>query len=117
MASRYVCAHSNPEAMIAHTPEPPYYAVIFTSTRTEVEEDYRDTADRMVELARNQPGFLGIESARAEVGITVSYWDSLESIVAWKAHAEHTLAQQRGQRDWYSAYAVRVCLVERAYSF
>ena len=103
--------------MIAHTPEPPYYAVIFTSTRTDVEEDYADTAQRMENLASAQPGFLGIESARADIGITVSYWDSLESVAAWKANAEHTLAQERGRSDWYSGYAVRVCRVERAYCF
>jgi heme-degrading monooxygenase HmoA len=101
--------------MIAQTPEPPYYAVIFTSLRTDAEEDYGETAERMWTLASEQPGFLGAESARAEVGITVSYWTSLESIAAWKANAEHTLAQERGRSEWYSDYAVRVCRVERAY--
>jgi heme-degrading monooxygenase HmoA len=103
--------------VIAQTPEPPYYAVIFTSLRTEVGEDYSETAERMRLLATEQPGFLGAESARAEIGITVSYWESLESIAAWRGNAEHALAQERGRDEWYSGYAVRVCRVERAYEF
>ena len=105
--------HSN----IAPTPEPPYYAVIFTSIRTSVEEGYGETAERMLELAAGQPGFLGAESAREEVGITVSYWESPEAIRAWKAHAEHTLARERGRQHWYRAYKTRVCKVERDYGF
>jgi heme-degrading monooxygenase HmoA len=98
----------------ADTPEPPYYAVIFTSLRTEGDLGYAETARRMVELARQQPGFLGVESARDGLGITVSYWQSLEAIRAWKAHAEHRLAQERG-RDWYASFRVRVAKVEREY--
>ena len=81
----------------ARTPEPPYYAVIFTSTRTAVDEGYGAMADRMVELASQQPGFLGVESTRGAdgLGITVSYWSSLEAIAAWKANAEHRVAQAR----------------------
>lgn len=100
----------------AATPEPPYYAVIFTSLRTEGDQGYAETARRMMELARLQPGFLGVESARDGLGITVSYWTSLDAIRAWKEHAEHRLAQQRG-RDWYAAFRVRVCRVEREYGF
>lgn len=103
--------------MIATTPAPPYYAVIFTSLRTDIEAGYADMADRMVELAAEQPGYLGIESARSGLGITVSYWESLEAIRAWKAHAEHRLAQERGRSDWYSAYRTRICKVEREYGF
>lgn len=99
---------------IATTPEPPYYAVIFTSLRNEGDHGYADMARRMVELARAQPGFLGMESARDGLGITVSYWESLEAIQAWKANAEHRLAQARG-REWYADYRVRVCRVEREY--
>lgn len=102
--------------MLAQTPEPPYYAVIFTSLRTGVTEGYADTAERMIELAREQPGFLGIESARQAVGITVSYWASLEAIRSWKQDAEHRLAQQRGRTQWYESYKVRICKVERDYS-
>src|SRR5687767_15917283 len=78
------------ETVFARTPEPPYYAVIFTSTRTAVDEGYGAMADRMVELASQQPGFLGVESTRGAdgLGITVSYWASLEAIAAWKANAE-----------------------------
>ena len=101
--------------MIARTPQPPYYAVIFTSIRTEVENGYEVMAQRMVELATEQPGFLGVESAREEVGITVSYWRDPDSIAAWKRHAEHQIAQERGKQDWYSAYKTRICKVEREY--
>ena len=101
--------------MIARTPQPPYYAVIFTSIRTGVENGYEVMAQRMVELAAEQPGFLGVESAREEVGITVSYWRDPDSIAAWKRHAEHQIAQERGKQDWYSAYKTRICKVEREY--
>jgi heme-degrading monooxygenase HmoA len=103
--------------MIANTPPPPYYAVIFTSLRTDAEDGYHDTAERMVELAETQPGYLGHESARDGLGITVSYWESLEAIRHWKQHAEHLLAQQKGRSDWYSHYKTRICKVERDYGF
>ena len=101
--------------MIARAPQPPYYAVIFTSIRTGVENGYEAMAQRMVELATEQPGFLGVESAREEVSITVSYWASMEAIAAWKRHAEHQIAQERGKQDWYSAYKTRICKVEHEY--
>lgn len=103
--------------MIADTPPPPYYAVIFTSVRTDVSGGYGDTATRMVELAHGQPGFLGVESARQDTGITVSYWDSLEAIRHWKRHAEHLIAQQTGRDRWYESYKVRICKIERDYGF
>ena len=103
--------------MIAKTPPPPYYAVIFTSLRTDIAEGYHDTAERMVELAEGQPGFLGVESARDGVGITVSYWESLEAIRHWKQSTEHLVAQQKGRTDWYAAYKTRICKVERDYGF
>lgn len=105
------------ENTIANTPSAPYYAVIFSSLRTEGDNGYGEMADLMVELAAAQPGFLGIESARNELGITVSYWESLEAIRKWKAHAEHRIAQATGREKWYSAYKVRICLVERDYGF
>ena len=103
----------------ARTPEPPYYAVIFTSTRTEGDDGYGATADRMVELAAQQPGFLGVESARGDdgLGITVSYWESEESIANWKRDAEHTVARNTGREKWYEEFFTRVAKVERAYSF
>lgn len=105
-------------AAIAATPAPPYYAVIFTSLRTAVDVDYAATAQRMLELAAQQPGYLGVESAReGQQGITVSYWVDLESIRQWKAQSEHLLAQQRGRAHWYSAYCTRIARVEREYSF
>ncbi len=105
-------------AQFAKTPEPPYYAVIFTSRRA-VDDDgaYAQMAERMVELAAQQPGYLGMESARGAdgLGITVSYWDSAEAIAAWRANAEHLAAQALGKRSWYEHYEVRVAKVERAY--
>lgn len=103
--------------MIANTPSPPYYAVIFSSVRTDVDESYGDTSARMVELAQEQPGFLGVESARSGLGITVSYWESLDAIRAWKQQAEHRIAQQTGRDRWYESYKTRICKVERDYGF
>ncbi|MBU6957588.1 antibiotic biosynthesis monooxygenase [Pseudomonas sp. CVAP len=105
--------------MIANTPSPPYYAVIFTSLRIATDQGYEQAAQRMVELARDQPGFLGVESARGEdgLGITVSYWSSEEAILAWKQHAEHSATRERGRSTWYEAFHTRVCKVERAYAF
>jgi heme-degrading monooxygenase HmoA len=95
----------------------PYYAVIFTSTLTDHTEGYAEMGQRMVELAEKQKGFLGIDSARDTVGITVSYWDSLEAIKAWKQNSEHLIAQQKGYNQWYSWYNTRICKVEREYEF
>jgi len=104
-------------SQIAPTPEPPYYAVIFTSLRTPGDHGYGEMAERMLELAAAQPGFLGVESAREEVGITVSYWSTLDAIRAWHSHAEHRLAQHRGYELWYQSFKTRVCKVERDYGF
>ena len=95
----------------------PYYAVIFTSTRTKNDEGYLKMAQQMEELAKEQPGFLGVESAREEIGITISYWKSLAAISRWKANADHLIAQEKGRSDWYSWYKTRICLVEREYDF
>lgn len=103
--------------MIANTSKPPYYAVIFTSLRTEVDNDYNAMAAHMVSLAQQQEGYLGHESARDGIGITVSYWQSLEAIRNWKQHAEHLVAQQKGRKEWYAHYKTRICLVERDYGF
>jgi len=100
----------------ARTPEPPYFAVIFTSIRTNGDEGYAETAERMLELASQQPGFLGFESARQEIGISVSYWSSEEAIRAWKRNLEHLQAQGRA-KNWYKAFRVRVCRVEREYGY
>ena len=101
----------------AMTPTPPYYAVIFSSQRRAEEAGYAVTADRMVELAAQQPGYLGIESVRGSdgFGITVSYWQSEADIVAWKRNAEHGLARERGRNEWYEHFELRVSRVERAY--
>ncbi len=103
--------------MIAKTPEPPYYAVIFSSLRTEEIEGYAEMADLLVELASMQEGFMGIESARNELGITVSYWKDLESIRKWKQHTDHVIAQKKGRTDWYKHYKTRIAKVERDYEF
>ena len=102
---------------IAETPTPPYYAVVFTSVRTEVDKGYAEMAAAMDELAARQPGYLGIESARDEVGITVSYWRDAESIAAWRRDVEHLAAQRLGRQRWYAAYGVRIARVERDYAF
>ncbi|MDC6365304.1 MULTISPECIES: antibiotic biosynthesis monooxygenase family protein [Flavobacteriaceae] len=97
--------------------EQPYYAVIFTSKRTDGDNGYAEMAQEMVELAKQQSGFLDVESARDGVGITISYWKNLEAIADWKSHVDHKVAQRRGIREWYSWYKVRICKVEREYEF
>ena len=103
--------------MISRTPEPPYYAVIFTSTRTEGDHSYADMSEKMIRLAEKQPGFLGVEHARDDLGITVSYWKDLESIKNWKHHAEHSIARHSGREEWYKSFKVRISRVERDYKF
>lgn len=100
---------------IASTPQPPYYAVIFTSLRTEGDRGYSAMSEKMLELAARQPGFLGVESAREALGITVSYWSDLASIKQWKANAEHLVAQKLGREKWYSSFSVRIARVEHDY--
>ncbi len=107
----------NTSSSFAQTPAPPYYAVIFSSQRTKGDGGYGKMAARMVELAAQQPGFLGVESVRGTdgFGITVSYWSSAEAISAWKANLEHLIPQEMGKRAWYEHYELRVAKVERAY--
>lgn len=100
---------------IADTPDPPYYAVIFSAIRTDGDNGYRAMAERMFELAARQKGFLGVETAREDLGITVSYWDSVEAIRNWKRDAEHREAQRLGREVWYATFKVRVSRVERDY--
>lgn len=97
--------------------EKPYYAVIFTNRRTAVDAGYSDMATAMEELAKKQPGYLGFESVRDGLGIAISYWENLEAIAAWKAVADHQMAQKYGREKWYSWYKVRICRVEREYEF
>jgi heme-degrading monooxygenase HmoA len=103
--------------MIANTPKPPYYAVIFTSIRTGVAAGYAAMALLMEDEAARVPGYLGIESARDGLGITVSYWASPEAIKTWKEQVQHAAAQRLGREKWYEAYFVRVCKMERDYGF
>jgi heme-degrading monooxygenase HmoA len=103
----------------ASTPEPPYYAVIFSSQRGDTDAlGYYEASNRMMELATDQPGFLGVETARGPdgFGITVSYWESEESIAGWKHNAEHTEVRKRGRLDWYEHFEIRIAKVERAYA-
>ena len=106
-------------SQLANTPEPPYYAVIFASSRHDTDEPaYQDTAARMMELAARQPGFLGVDSARSDaLGITVSYWQDENAIKAWKHQVEHTEARRMGRENWYREFSLRVARVERAYGF
>jgi len=103
--------------MIANTQKPPYYAVIFSSIRTAGDSDYSEMADKMLELAKQQDGFLGVESARNELGITVSYWRDLNSIKLWKENTEHSVARKKGRTEWYESFKVRIAKVERDYEF
>ena len=103
--------------MIADTFKTPYYAVIFTSIRTEVDNGYEHMAEKMVELAQLQEGFLGVESARNDIGITVSYWTDLESIKRWKENYEHRIARDKGRNNWYKSFKVRIAKVESDYGF
>jgi heme-degrading monooxygenase HmoA len=103
--------------MIAETPHPPYYAVIFSSLRTDGDNDYSEMANKMVELAKKQDGFLGVESVREKLGITVSYWQDLESIKKWRENAEHSMARERGRKEWYKSFKVRIAKVEQDYGF
>ncbi len=108
--------HTTPFAAL---PSPPYYAVIFSSQRAGADDGYAEMAERMVELAQQQPGFLGLESVRGAdgFGITVAYWESEEAIRAWRLHAEHTAARERGRAEWYLHFELRVARVERAYGW
>ena len=103
--------------MIVSNLEPPYYAVIFTTLLSETTSGYLEMAERMEELAKEQVGYLGIESARNRVGITVSYWKDLESITKWKNNLEHTEARTQGREQWYRQYQLRICKIEREYGF
>jgi heme-degrading monooxygenase HmoA len=102
----------------AVTPEPPYYFVIFTAQRTDGDRGYAETAREMFDLALQQPGCLGVETARNPngFGIEVAYFTDETAIAAWKAHARHAAAQKLGKERWYSRYELRVARVERAYS-
>lgn len=103
--------------MLSNTPPPPYYAVIFSSLRTKNNDNYAETNALMNQLALKQDGFLGMEEARSEIGIAISYWSDLEAIKKWKENLAHKEAQEKGQQLWYSQYKVRIAKVEREYEF
>jgi len=93
----------------------PYYAVIFTSLLSEKTDGYAEMSNKMEKLAKLQDGFLGMNSARNDIGITISYWDSLEAIKNWKLQSDHLIAQEKGKSGWYSWYNIKICKVEREY--
>ena len=104
--------------MIVSNLEVPYYAVIFTSVLKNIEiTSYSKTANRMEELAKEQQGFLGIDSSRTDIGITISYWKTLNDIINWKNNLEHKEVQIKGREEWYNKYQIRICKVEREYGF
>ena len=103
--------------MILDNLETPYYAVIFTTISSENTDGYLEAAQRMEILAKQQKGFLGMESARSEIGVTVSYWQTLAAISAWKNNMEHAAVRELGREKWYKKYQLRICKVERAYGF
>lgn len=103
--------------MIIENLKPPYYAVIFTTVLNDDIEGYFKTAQKIEELAKLQKGYLGLESARNEIGITVSYWQTLEDITAWKNNIAHTEARNLGRKKWYKKYQLKICKVERSYGF
>jgi heme-degrading monooxygenase HmoA len=103
--------------MISNTPPPPYYAVIFSSIKTKDNEGYAKMNALMNKLALQQKGFLGMENANSEIGISVSYWSDLEAIKLWKENLDHQKAQVEGQKKWYLEYKVRIAKVERDYDF
>jgi heme-degrading monooxygenase HmoA len=110
--------HSDGGSDLARTPDPPYWAVIFTSLRNDQPDDLFDETDQqMMALASQQPGYLGVDTAYGDVGITVSYWKDEESIAAWRRNADHAFAQYQGRTRWLDAYELRVARVERAQSF
>ncbi len=97
--------------------ELPYYAVIFTSIQTEDATGYAETSVEMEKLASQMQGYLGMDHARSEIGITISYWKTLEDIARWKAQKDHLEVQKKGKSQWYEQYRIRICKVEREYSF
>ncbi|WP_405169617.1 antibiotic biosynthesis monooxygenase family protein [Paenibacillus sp. FSL H3-0286] len=103
---------------MVHESNGSYYAVIFSSQRTEGDNGYNLMAEKMEQLASGQPGFLGVESVKdsSGAGITISYWESLEAISNWKQHQSHKVAQEKGKKEWYQNYKVKICKVEREYS-
>lgn len=105
------------DSLLVATPEPPYYAVIFSSTMNDSPKGYYEMADEMLALAEQQAGFLGVESARENIGITVSYWRTLEDIKHWKENSQHSIAQKLGCDRWYKNFTVRISKVERSYGF
>lgn len=111
-------SHTKPHVGFAGTPEPPYYAVIFTSQRTDGDHGYEAMAQAMFELALKQPGCLGADTARDDggFGITVAYFTDESAISAWKQNSEHLVAQRLGKERWYFHYELRIAKVERAYS-
>jgi heme-degrading monooxygenase HmoA len=97
--------------------ETPYYVVIFTSRKSADLHGYAEMAERMQTLCSAQPGFLKIVHSTSDEGasITSCYWQDLASISAWKANADHQVAQDQGIARWYDEYQIEIARIERAY--
>lgn len=95
----------------------PYYAVIFTSTYHMLDDEYEGLDARLIAIAETIEGFIGMDSAGGDFGISVSYWKSEEAILEWRNNADHQVAMKNGIAKWYDYYNVRVCKVERNYEF
>ena len=108
---------SNTSLLTRLPQETSYYAVIFASVQTSITRGYSMAAQHLEELAQDMPGFLGIDHARSDIGITISYWQTLEDITSWKAQTDHQAAQKKGKSTWYESYTIRICKVERHYDF
>jgi len=98
-------------------PEPPYYAVIFSNQMGSYTDGYGAMSDLMASMSADEPGCIGIESTRdaSGFGITVSYWESEDTIKQWRENAKHRAAQLKGKMTWYDHYQLRVAKVERQY--
>ncbi|MFE2581607.1 antibiotic biosynthesis monooxygenase family protein [Streptomyces sp. NPDC059378] len=105
------------EPFAAH--EPPYYAVVFTTVRTQDQSGYGETNARMEELVKDVPGYLGMDHAQTPggLGITVAYFRDADALTQWRTDAEHRAAQQRGRDRWYESYTLHVAKVERSHGF
>jgi heme-degrading monooxygenase HmoA len=99
-------------------------AMILTVFRARLRADANMAAvaaigERMHAIATAMPGFVSYKDYTAEDGenVTVVEFDSEAEQLAWRNHAEHRDAQERGRREFFSEYQIQVCRVERAYRF
>ncbi|MCH7534628.1 MAG: antibiotic biosynthesis monooxygenase [Bacteroidetes bacterium] len=103
--------------MIINTPSPPYYAIIFTALLNDDLTGYYETSERLMELAKDYEGFYGMEEVADKWEINISYWKDVESIMEWRNNSEHIIAQEKGKKQWYECFKMRIAKVERDYNF